>query len=69
MTGSVYESNKEFVEKLNSVRDDFQAELDTAKVIANICTIIIFIVISDCSDCNNYRKDNIRLNYRTSTSD
>ena len=45
MTGSVYESNKEFVEKLNSVRDDFQAELDTAKVIANICTIIIFIVI------------------------
>ena len=26
-------------------RDDFQAELDTAKVIANICTIIIFIVI------------------------
>ena len=45
MTGSVYESNKEFVEKLNLVRDDFQAELDTAKVIANICTIIIFIVI------------------------
>lgn len=45
MTGSVYESNKEFVEKLNSVRDDFQEELDTAKVIANICTIIIFIVI------------------------
>lgn len=45
MTGSVYESNKEFVEKLNSVRDAFQAELDKAKVIANICTIIIFIVI------------------------
>lgn len=45
MIGSLYESNKEFVEKLNSVRDDFQAELDTAKVIANICTIIIFIVI------------------------
>lgn len=45
MTGSEYESNKEFVEKLNSVRDDFQAELDTAKVIANICIIIIFIVI------------------------
>ena len=45
MIGSMYESNKEFVEKLNSVRDDFQAELDTAKVIANICTIIIFIVI------------------------
>lgn len=45
MTGSVYESNKEFVEKLNSVRDDFQTELDAAKTIANICTIIIFIVI------------------------
>lgn len=45
MIGSMYESNKEFVEKLNSVRDDFQAELDTAKVIANICAIIIFIVI------------------------
>ena len=45
MIGSMYESNKEFVEKLNSVRDDFQAELDTANVIANICTIIIFIVI------------------------
>lgn len=45
MIGSMYESNKEFVEKLNSARDDFQAELDTAKVIANICTIIIFIVI------------------------
>ena len=46
MIGSMYESNKEFVEKLNSVRDDFQAELDTAKVIANICTIIIVIIIT-----------------------
>ena len=45
MIVSMYECNKEFVEKLNSVRDDFQAELDTAKVFANICTIIIFIVI------------------------
>lgn len=45
MTGSVYESNMTFVEKLKVLRNDFQAELDAAKSIANICTIIIFIVI------------------------
>lgn len=45
MIGSAYESNMSFVEKLNTLRDDFQAELDNAKVLANICTIIIFIVI------------------------
>lgn len=45
MTGSVYQSNKAFVEKLSVLRDDFQTELDAAKTIANICTIIIFIVI------------------------
>ena len=45
MTGSVYESNKAFVEKLGILCDNFQAELDAAKAIANICTIIIFIVI------------------------
>ena len=45
MTGSVYESNKAFVEKLSILRNDFQTELDAAKSIANICTIIIFIVI------------------------
>ena len=45
MTGSVYESNMTFVEKLKVLRNDFQAELEQAKAIANICTIIIFIVI------------------------
>lgn len=45
MTGSVYESNMTFVEKLKVLRNDFQVELDAAKSIANICTIIIFIVI------------------------
>ena len=45
MTGSVYESNMSFVEKLNTLRDDFQVELDNAKALANICTIVIFIVI------------------------
>ncbi len=45
MTGSVYESNMSFVEKLNTLRDDFQAELDKAKALANMCTVIIFIVI------------------------
>lgn len=45
MTGSAYESNMSFVEKLNTLRDDFQVELDKAKALANICTIVIFIVI------------------------
>ena len=45
MIGSVYESNVTFVEKLKVLRNDFQAELEQAKAIANICTIIIFIVI------------------------
>ena len=45
MIGSAYESNMSFVEKLNTLRDDFQVELDKAKALANICTMIIFIVI------------------------
>lgn len=45
MIGSAYESNMSFVEKLNTLRDDFQAELDKAKALANMCTIVIFIVI------------------------
>lgn len=45
MIGSAYESNKSFVEKLNTLRDDFQVELDKAKTLANMCTMIIFIVI------------------------
>ena len=45
MTGSVYESYKNFGEKLNRLRNDFQVKLDESKSIANWCTVIIFIVI------------------------
>ena len=45
MTGSVYESYKNFGEKLNILRNDFQVKLDESKSIANWCTVIIFIVI------------------------
>ena len=45
MTGEVYEDYKAFAEKLTKLRDEFQVELDRAKTMANICTVIIFIVI------------------------
>lgn len=45
MIGSAYESYMPFVKQLNTLHDDFQVELDNAKTLANICTIIIFIVI------------------------
>ena len=45
MIGSAYESYMSFVKQLNTLHDDFQAELDKAKALANICTIVIFIVI------------------------
>ena len=45
MTGEVYENYKSFAEKLTILRDEFQAELDRAKTMANVCTVIIFIVI------------------------
>ena len=45
MTGEVYEEYKAFAEKLSTLRDEFQAELDHAKTMANVCTVIIFIVI------------------------
>jgi methyl-accepting chemotaxis protein len=45
MIGSAYESYMSFVKQLNTLHDDFQVELDNAKTLANICTIIIFIVI------------------------
>ena len=45
MTGEVYEEYKAFAEKLTILRDEFQAELDQAKTMANVCTIIIFVVI------------------------
>lgn len=45
MTGEVYEEYKVFAEKLTILRDEFQVELDRAKTMANVCTVIIFIVI------------------------
>ena len=45
MTGEVYEEYKAFTEKLTILRDEFQVELDKAKTMANVCTIIIFVVI------------------------
>ena len=45
MTGEVYEDYKSFAEKLTILRDAFQGELDQAKTMANVCTVIIFIVI------------------------
>ena len=45
MTGEVYEEYKSFTEKLTSLRGEFQVELDRAKTMANVCTIIIFVVI------------------------
>ena len=44
MIGSAYESYMSFVKQLNTLHDDFQVELDNAKTLANICTIIIIIV-------------------------
>ena len=45
MTGEVYEEYKDFAEKLTILCDEFQVELDRAKTMANVCTVIIFIVI------------------------
>lgn len=45
MTGEVYEAYKSFSKKLTILRDKFQAELDRANTMANVCTVIIFIVI------------------------
>ena len=45
MIGEVYEEYKSFTEKLVSLRDEFQVQLDRAKIMANVCTIIIFVVI------------------------
>ena len=45
MTGEVYEEYKAFAEKLTILCDKFQAELDRAKTMANVCIVIIFIVI------------------------
>ena len=45
MTGEVYEDYTAFAEKLTTLREEFQVELDQAKTMANVCTIIIFIVL------------------------
>lgn len=45
MTGKVYEEYKAIAEKLTILSDEFQVKLDRAKTMANVCTIIIFIVI------------------------
>ena len=45
MTREVYEDYKSFSKKLTILRDKFQVELDQAKTMANVCTVIIFIVI------------------------
>ena len=45
MIGEVYEEYTSFAEKLTTLRDKFQVELDRAKTMANVCTVIIFIVI------------------------
>ena len=45
MTGEVYQEYTAFTEKLTTLRDEFQVELDRAKTMANVCTVIIFVVI------------------------
>ena len=45
MTGEVYEEYQSFAETLTILRNAFQIELDQAKTMANVCTIIIFVVI------------------------
>ena len=45
MTGEVYEEYQSFAETLTILRNAFQVELDQAKTMANVCTIIIFVVI------------------------
>ena len=45
MTGEVYEEYKSFSKKLTILCGKFQVELDQAKTMANVCTVIIFIVI------------------------
>ena len=45
MTREVYEDYKSFSKKLTILCGKFQVELDQAKTMANVCTVIIFIVI------------------------
>ena len=45
MIGEVYEEYQSFAGTLTILRNAFQVELDQAKTMANVCTIIIFVVI------------------------
>ena len=45
MIGEVYEEYQSFAETLTILRNAFQVELDQAKTMTNVCTIIIFVVI------------------------
>ncbi|MEE0290189.1 MAG: MCP four helix bundle domain-containing protein, partial [Lachnospiraceae bacterium] len=45
MIGEAYKEYTSFTEKLTLLRNEFQVELDWAKTMANVCTIIIFVVI------------------------
>lgn len=46
MTGSAYEKYTSFRNVFSTLRDEFQVELGSSKQAANVCTVIIFIVIS-----------------------
>ena len=45
MIGEAYKEYNAFAEKLTILSDEFQVKLDQAKTMANVCTIIIFVVI------------------------
>lgn len=46
MTGNAYEKYTSFRNVFSTLRDEFQVELDSSKQAANVCTVIIFVVIS-----------------------
>ena len=45
MVGSAYEKYTSFRDLFSTLRSEFQVELDSSKQSANVCTVIIFIVI------------------------
>ena len=72
MIGEVYEEYKAFAEKLTTLRDKFQVELDRAKTMANVCTIICCDRGSGSCDCcsdNTDRKDHYQFHYRAGRTD
>lgn len=46
MTGKAYEKYTSFRNVFSTLRDEFQVELDSSKQAANVCTAIVFVVIS-----------------------